>query len=203
MQESEITADITKESFDKYIKRFTKELGIPEIKHRVSFMILERGKPLDNRIKITNGRAKIVQKLKTPPNSLGKRVNEEIEIDISNNLVSIKDAIKLLQHFYDIYNIQPLKLIVQHENYIWLKKDYELKIAKQFGKQDLYLYEIETLSNITPESIQNKLGIKADFDSFSLERQALRRNDIDIPFDELKENELDEIILKYLNYKNY
>lgn len=90
MKESEITADLTKESFERYIKRFTNELGNPEIHKRVSFMVLQRGKPLDNRIKITNGKARIVQKLRTPANNLGHRVNEEIEIDIPDDLVSVK-----------------------------------------------------------------------------------------------------------------
>lgn len=202
MKESEITADLTKESFERYINKFTGELGEPEIHRRVSFMVLQRGKPLDNRIKITNGKARIVQKLRTPANSSGHRVNEEVEIDIPDNLESVKNSINLFTNFYMVYEIETLSLVVQHENYIWANDEFELKIAKQFGKQDLYLYEIETFSNKTPEEIQEKLEIKADFDSFSPERQALRRGDVDIPFSELSDSQLDEMILKYLSYKS-
>ncbi len=42
----------------------------------------------------------------------------------------------------------------------------------------------------------------ADFDSFSPERQALRRGDVDIPLSELSEKEIDKLILEYLKYKD-
>lgn len=200
MKESEITADLTQQSFESYIQKFTNELGKPEIHRRVSFIVLQQGKPLDNRIKITDGKARIVQKLRTPANKLGHRVNEEVEIDIPDNLESVKNSINLFINFYQVYDIETLSLVVQHENYIWANPEFELKIAKQFGKQDLYLYEIETFSDKSPEEIQNKLGIKADFNSFSPEREALRRGEVDIPFGELSEKELDDIILKYLRY---
>lgn len=202
MKESEITADLTHKSFERYIQKFTNEFGKPEIQKRVSFMVLQRGKPLDNRIKITNGKARIVQKLRTSANNLGHRVNEEVEIDIPDNLETVKNSINLFINFYKVYDIETLSLVVQHENYIWVNTDFELKIAKQFGKQDLYLYEIETLSDKSPEEIQDKIKIKADYDSFSSERQALRRGDVDIPFSELSEKELDNIILRYLSYTN-
>lgn len=201
MKESEITADLTKESFDRYIKKFTKKFGKLEIQKRVSFMVLERGKPLDNRVKITNGKAKIVQKLRTPANSIGHRICEEVEVNIPDDLQSVRNAINLFINFYTIYNMSTLSLIVQHENYIWINDKFELKLVRQFGKQDLFLYEIETFTNRPPEEIQEEIGIKADFDSFSPERRALRRDSVDIPLDELSDNELDDLILKYLSYK--
>lgn len=99
MTESEITADISKETFDSYLSKFTNQLGNPVLKRRISFMVLERGKPLDSRVKITNGQARIVQKLRTPPTELGKRVNEENEFDTPNNLESVRKAIDLFVNF--------------------------------------------------------------------------------------------------------
>jgi hypothetical protein len=201
MQESEITADISDTSFHKYIDKFTKSLGEPEIKRRISFMILQRGSPLDNRIKITNGKARIVQKLKNEPNSSGKRVNEEVEIDIPDDLESVKLSIRMLQSFYRTYNIETLELIVQHENYIWEDQEFELKISRQFGNSELFVYEIETHGDKTPEYIQDELGIKPDYDTFSKERQALRRDIVDIRLKTLSNKELDALITKYLGYK--
>lgn len=201
MTESEITADISKETFNLYLSRFTNQLGEPVLKRRISFMVLERGKALDNRVKITNGQARVVQKLRTPPTELGKRVNEENEFDIPNNLESVKNAIDLFVNFYEIYNIEALKLVVQHENYLWINSDYELKISRQFGKQDLYVYEIESISDKkTPEEIQEDLQMNVDYDSFSPERQLLRRENVDIKFEELSENEFDGLINKYLEF---
>lgn len=201
MKESEITADLTESNFKKYIQHFTKTLGAPSLKRRISFMILERGAPLDNRIKITNGVAMIVQKIKSKSDVPGLRINDEIEIDIPNDLENVKKSIKLLENFYNIFETQALKLIVQHENYLWENDEFELKLSRQFGKNDLYLYEIESFGDKTPEQLEKELNLKPDFDAFSEERQVLRRGQIDIPFDEISEEETDELIRKYLDYK--
>jgi hypothetical protein len=200
MQESEITADLSEINFNKYLQKFTLELGTPEIKRRIAFMILERGKPLDNRIKITNGKARLVQKIRTPATSLGKRINEEIEIDIPDDLESVRNSIRVVENFYKTSGIEALKLVVQHENYIWTSAEFELKITRQFGKSDLYVYEIETLGQRTPEQIQDELGIIADYDAFSDERQALRRESVDLRLDELSEDEIRSLIQEYLKY---
>lgn len=200
MKEAEITADLTEVNFKKYINHFTKTLGKPNLKRRISFMVLERGKPLDNRIKITNGEAMIVQKIKSKGDVPGLRVNDEIEINIPNDLENVKKSIKLLENFYNIFETEALKLIVQHENYLWETSEFELKLSRQFGKGDLYLYEIESFGNKTPEELEKELELKPDFEAFSEERQKLRREGIDIPFNEILDTEIDKLILKYLSF---
>jgi len=201
MNEIEITANITKETFDRYLERFTEELGAPQLKRRITFIILERGKGLDNRIKITNGEAKIVQEVRNPPNKQGQRTSEEIEIDIPNTFKDVKNSIRLLENFYRDSTGDVLKLIVQHENYIWETENYEFKLTRQFGKQDLFLYEIETFCDKSPLEFQHELRVKPDFDSFSEERKELRIKHGDIHFENLSKVEFDALIVKYLQYK--
>jgi len=81
-------------------------------------MVKEQESNIDNRVKITNGKVQLVQKIKGKPDPLGLRSNKEIEIDIQNNVGTVLSAIKLFENFYKIKDVEPLKLIVQHKNYI-------------------------------------------------------------------------------------
>jgi hypothetical protein len=199
MLETEITADLTKENYQKYIDKFTKELGYAKIVHRISFMIMQQGTNLDTRIKITNGKARIVQKIKQKPNNKGMRLNEEIEIDIPDDVDSVLSSIRLINNYYSTFEIKPLKLIIQHESHIWDTDEFELKIARQFGKSDIFVYEIESKTNKDPEEIEKTLGITPDYDAFSDERQTLRREFGDLKYDELSEGQIVELIKKYLS----
>jgi hypothetical protein len=126
------------------------------------------------------------------------RVNEEIEIDIPDDVDSVLSSIKLINNYYSTFEIKPLKLIIQHESYIWDTDEFELKIARQFGKSDIFVYEIESKTNKDPEEIEKTLGITSDYDAFSEERQTLRREFGDLKYDELSENEIVELIKQYL-----
>jgi hypothetical protein len=202
MIETEITSEINKKSFEKYVNELTSKLGEPKKVKRAAFMITERGKGLDNRVKITNGNVELVQKFKISIDANGKRIKEEVTISLDNNKESILEAIKLCENFYRANEVKPLRLIVQHENFLWIYKDTEIKLAHQFGKNDYFVYEIEALKdNANIEEIEKELNFKPDADLNSEERKLYRIEQVDLNMDEMELNAIVELIDKYLGYK--
>lgn len=201
MIETEISAEITQDSFTKYFDKFSKEFGQPQKVKRIAFMVIERGKKLDNRLKITNGKVELVQKYTISVDESGKRIKEEITIELNKDLDTVNQTIKLMENFYKANDTKPFRCIVQHENYLWLTKGVEIKLSKQFGKNNYYVYEVEAMQdNINVNEVEQELGLNPDADLNSQERRNYRAEQVDLNMDELTQKEVEELIIKYLAF---
>lgn len=150
---------------------------------------------LDLRLRITNGEAVLIQKVGTWTNLQ----REEVEVKVN----SFDDFYKLLRIFKNIYETIPnsFATIIQHENYLFEDGDTEIKLTKQFGKNDYYVFEVEAKNskvNLDRKCKELQLVVTDNFES---EEDRKRRNEsVNLSFNELAEDKIAKLIQEYLNY---
>jgi len=200
--ENEFIGEINKEIFQKKLQEFTAKFGEPEVKKRLGLMVFDRNNPhIDTRIRITNGKAEIMQKVLQDEDGQGHSQKDEISLDIPNNTESVYRAfVSYTNLLKPKYGKQLIRLIVQTENYLWQTEDYELKLSYQFGKSDYYTFEIEALnSNCDIKAVQIKLGLVPTENHASPKRKLFRVTSVDLNAEELTESEIKKIIDSYLD----
>jgi hypothetical protein len=194
MLEKEIWSQISKEKFEESIEYFTNKFGNPEIKKRLALQATDYNRMnLDTRIRITNGQAEIMQK----SGSWTEEVQEEISVCLPKDAVIILNTYKVLLNMLQSDNIQTS--IIQFENFIFDTEEYELKLTHQFGKVDVYNYEIE-VKDITKEpkiiALELKLPLNLPENTSEFWKQWNRK--VNLSAKDLTDKELLAIISKYL-----
>ncbi len=200
MLEKEIRGEIDVETFEQKKKEFSEEFGEPKIYKRLALLIYDRDqREIDTRIRITNGEAEIMQKIKVEGESDDMSSKEETSIPLNKDPEIIFNAYQVLSSLF--YNSNPesmLRISAETENFIWVVDDCEIKLSHLSGKFDYYNFEIEALDNKSHiKEIQKKLGLK-DMFGFSTEESKKRRRDLAIKLDEISKEEFIKLIKKYL-----
>lgn len=157
-KETESWGQLTKNQFDKFLESFTKQFGKPKRKLRlaISFWDPKLNKNLDTRVRITNGKAELIQKYGKWMNRK-KRSLHELILPLPRNPQRVYIAYKILSN--NIQKSFPDKFL-QFENYIYNQPNFELKLTHQFGKSSKYSFEVELKNKReTMKSILNRLGL--------------------------------------------
>ena len=143
MLEKEIWGEITKSEFDRHMSKFMELYGEPNIKHRLGLEINDyNNTELDTRIRITNGTAVIIQKVGKWDGD-GAWEREEIELELPKDANYVYDLYEVLSNMVISNNKQTNTF--QNENFIFMTEEVEIKLTHQFGKSDVYTYEVEAL----------------------------------------------------------
>jgi hypothetical protein len=74
-----------------------------------------------------------------------KELKEELEINITPNINTVPTLFNILNNI--ISDNLSYKNIIQLENYIFNKGDYEIKLTHQFGNEDVYNFEVEVFNH--------------------------------------------------------
>src|SRR5690606_23506938 len=96
MVETEVLSLLSKKEFDKKIKEFTKKFGEPIYQKRAAISLSDYETQIDTRIKITNGKAHIVQKTGGEFSHYLKR--QEINIDLNLDVDELISLIRMIQN---------------------------------------------------------------------------------------------------------
>lgn len=144
MIEEESWGILTKKQFDQFLDQFTKKFGVPIHSKRLSFSFWDHNRnEIDTRIRITNGKAEIMQKIGDVGEGQ-KRVRSERKIDLKSDLNEIFNS-------YQIFRVlipgNDSCYIYQHDNYIFKQPTFEIKITHQSGKTEKYNFEVEAIGN--------------------------------------------------------
>lgn len=196
MTETESWGVLTKEQFEKFLEEFTTRFGKPNHSKRLSFSFWDHSRDnIDTRIRITNGKAEIMQKV----GDVGEgqqRVRTEQRIDLPSDVGEIFNA-------YQIFRVltpgDDSCYIYQHDNNIFKQPNFEIKITHQSGKTDKYSFEVEAvgdsadLNQILKDLGLNELVTKTTVEFWNKWNEDLNLRDID-----LKPEQIQEIIKQYL-----
>lgn len=193
-EEKELLTILTKTEFDAVLKRLTKEFGKPEIVKRLALQCTDyRWADVDTRIRVTNGKAEIMQKLGDWKNYS----REELKIEIPTDTQIIFDLYKVFRNM--MKNDEVLVPIMQYENRVWKTRDFEIKLTYQFGKTDAYNCEIEVMdTKINPEVVANDLKIPIHLAGQTQDFWKEWNEKINLNAKELPDSKLMEIIQKYV-----
>ncbi|GAB4156645.1 MAG: hypothetical protein Fur003_0050 [Candidatus Dojkabacteria bacterium] len=155
MKETEFWGLIDKNQFEEKIDKISLELGEPEQRKRLSIEVSDwADKTLDTRIRITDGKAELMQK----KGNWEADTKKEIRIDLK------ADAAEILNLYEILFNLtngdEQRTNVIQFENYIWETDLYELKLSHQTGKSDKYNFELELKEeNLDYSKVLKKFGL--------------------------------------------
>ncbi len=160
MIEKEIWSEISKKEYDKMYKILNKKFGNPEVKRRLSFRIGCTDRIIINtRIKIEDSKVWLLQKV---ANDLNDTQHSEFELEISNKPEDVLEVFKIFKNLLGHLDTCFLKAL-QFENLLYRTPSYEVKLTHQFGKSDVYSFEVEVFNNnLDPITISKELGFSID-----------------------------------------
>ena len=137
---------LTKAQFDRFLDRFTKQFGQPTCSKRLSFSFWDHNRnQIDTRIKVTDGRAEIMQKVGVWEKTT-KWARTEQRVSLPSDTTEI----------FNVYQILRVLIpgnddchILQLENFLFKQPGFEIKLTHQYGKTDKYNFEVEADSSET------------------------------------------------------
>ncbi len=185
--------------YKKYLGIFTAEYGLPVKKKRlaISFWDPNINNEIDTRIRVTDGKAELVQKCGAWENQTEIHM-EEIDIPLPSDTQYLFNMYRVLRN-----NLPLTKspFTTQYHNSLFLSPSFELKLTIQHGKKTRYSFEIEKLDD--------KIDLFVLARENGLEEYLLRTDlafwnkwaeEMDVHTDDLSEDELKALIEQYLNY---
>src|SRR3972149_10602450 len=138
--EEESWGVLTKQKFEHFLILFTKQFGKPIHSKRLSFSFWDHKRnEIDTRIRITDGKAEIMQKI-------GGIGDKRLRVRTEQRLKLLSDPEEVFNAYQILRVLIPGKdacYIYQHDNYIFKQPNFELKITHQIGKTDKYNFEVE------------------------------------------------------------
>jgi len=164
MKEIEILSSINKTDFYKKIEEFSK-IYTPKPQKRLGIILstYEKGNKVDTRIKITNGKAHLVQKFGEGLEA--SRVNREIDIPLNLDAEALLGLIRSMQNMGKLVSgfTSPLQ---RYDNILFDIDDVEVKFYKQYNSTNaFYGFEVELQGSDNPDDLQSKckdLGLETD-----------------------------------------
>lgn len=199
MLEKEMRGFITADTFESTIDRFTESLGQPKYSKRLSLALADYDNlTLETKIRITNGEAEVVQKV----GDFTAIDREEITIKLNSfESERLVDLYKTYRNFLkDVGNA--MLTLIQHENYVFADDRFEVKLFRQFGKNEFFAFEVEALSEMSDSEleefcVQNNLVVDHNYNDFDSIQK--RNSKVNIDLHALPEKDLEVIINEYIN----
>lgn len=194
-EEKELLTILSKKEYEEVFARLRKEFGEPEIVKRLSLQSTDyRWADVDTRIRITNGKAEIIQKV----GDWKKQNRQEITIPLPSDEKVIFDMYKIFMNA--MRDEKVLTPIMQYENKLFKTKDFEIKLTYQFGKKDAYNCEIEVFDHaLEPNDLAEKYNIPVHLPAQTQDFWKNWNETVNLSASELSDEELLEIITKYNN----
>lgn len=194
-EEKELLTILSKEEYEKVHAYLVEKFGDPEIVKRLSLQSTDyRWADVDTRIRITNGKAEIIQKV----GDWKKQNRQEITIPLPSDPKIIFDMYKIFMNA--MRDEKVLTPIMQYENKLFKTKDFEIKLTHQFGKSDAYNCEIEVFDHaLEPDYLAKKYNIPIHLPTQTQDFWKNWNETVNLSATELSDEELLNIISKYIN----
>jgi len=197
MKETEVRGELLAEAFTNLVERLKKSQDYKyEFNKRITFCYGDySNQKLDMRVRITNGKPVIMQKV----GNWQDLTRIEMETDIIRDLENVFKTYKIISNIYLTIS-NSFETIIQHENHLFSNEKFELKLTKQFGKSDYYIFELESKQDgVNLKDECNVLGLAVQ-DKFEGEEDRKKRNSlVNLDPKELSDDVIKDLISKYLN----
>lgn len=194
--EDESWGQLSKEQFESFLAQFTKQFGNPRKSRRIAISFWDHNRSeIDTRIKITDGKAEIMQK-KGSWEKTKMWSRSEQRVHLPNDKEEIFNAYQILRVLIpgpnDCY-------ISQYENYLFDTENFEIKLTHQTGKSDKYNFEVEATSKSAKAAeFLKQIGL-AEF-VIETDEEFWRKwnNELNLNDKGLSEEQIRELIESYL-----
>jgi hypothetical protein len=193
-EEKELLTILSQKEYEKVLTRLVKEFGKPEMVKRLALQCTDyRWADVDTRIRITNGKAEIIQKTGDWKNYL----RDEATVELPSDPKIIFKMYKIFRNM--MKDEEVLTPIMQYENRLFKTDDFEIKLTHQFGKKDAYNCEVEvTDSKLEPAEIAKRYKIPIHPPTQTQDFWKKWNKTVNLSVGELSDEKLLELIRKYL-----
>lgn len=198
-EEKELLTILSEEEYKKVLARLRKELGKPKIQKRLSLQSDDYGQTdIDTRIRITNSKAELMQKVGNWKNITKGKPRTEVSIPLPSDSDVISGLYKIIRNLMKGPKIE--NIVMQFESFIWESNGVEIKLTHQFGKSNAYNCEFEVFDDShNPENLMRKYDVTINLPTQTEYFWRKWNKKVNLNADELSEKELLEIIKKYLD----
>lgn len=198
-EEKELLTILTREQHEDILARFESEFGKPKIQKRLSLQSDDYGQTdIDTRIRITNGKAELMQKVGDWKNITKGKSRTEISIPLPADTEVIAGLYTIIRNLMRGANTE--NIIMQFESYIWERENLEIKLTHQFGKSDAYNCEFEVLDNAnSPQKLMEDFQVPIKLPEQTQDFWRKWNEKVNLDANELSDEELLGIIRIYLN----
>ena len=197
-EEKELLTILSKEEYIEVGNFLRSKLGKPEIQKRLSLQSDNYDQvDIDTRIRITNGKAELIQKVGDWKNITNGKTRTEISIHLQSDAKIISTLYKIIRNLVQGPSVE--NIVMQYKNFIWERKEFEIKLTHQFGKSDAYNCEIEVFNqSLKPEDLAKQYNIPIHLPTLTPNFWEKWNKKVNLSAGELSDLELLEIINKYL-----
>ncbi|OGM13073.1 hypothetical protein A2V80_00475 [Candidatus Woesebacteria bacterium RBG_16_39_8b] len=194
--EEECWGVLTKQKIEHFLFLFTKQFGKPIHSKRLSFSFWDHKRnEIDTRIRITDGKAEIMQKIGKWEKT-HKWVRSEQRVRLSADSQEIFNAYKILRALFPEENVCH---IMQYDNYIFKQDKFEIKLTHQSGKTDNYNFEVEANNkDMDLDGLLEDLGLSKLMTITSVEFWDKWNEQLNLKDTDLSNEQIGDLIKKYL-----
>jgi hypothetical protein len=197
-EEKELLTILSEDEYKLVLTRLRKEFGEPKVQKRLSLQSDDYGQTdIDTRIRITNGKAELMQKVGDWKNITKGKSRTEISIPLSSDAGVVAGLYRIIRNLMMGPRIE--NIVMQFESFIWESEGIEIKLTHQFGKSDAYNCEFEVFdSSHKPEELMNRLNVPINLPTQTEDFWRKWNEKVNLNADKLSDGELLKIIREYL-----
>lgn len=197
-EEKELLTILAKDEYEQVLTRFKNEFGELKIQKRLSMQSDDYGQTdIDTRIRITNGRVELMQKVGDWKNITQGKSRTEISIPLLSDADVVAGLYRIIRNLMKGPKIE--NFVMQFESFIWESEGIEIKLTHQFGKSDAYNCEFEVFDDLhKPEELMREYNVPINLPTQTEDFWRKWNKKVNLNADELSDEELLEIIKKYL-----
>jgi len=192
--ETEILSIISEDDFKKLLGKLRKKHGMPKETIRLAIQCTDYTyQDIDTRIRITDGKAEIVQKV----GGWDAKSRVELVTPLAPSVDVVLNAYQTIRNLLKGNEIETS--IIQLKSFIFEYSDFEIKLTHQFGKKDVYNYEVEVFNGkLTPLEIASKFEMPINTPENTPEFWKRWNKTVNLSADRLSDTELRSTIANYL-----
>ncbi|GEM_PF-2296358 len=198
-EEKELLTILSKDEYKQVLDRLKEEFGEPKVQKRLSLQSDDYGQTdIDTRIRITNGKAELMQKVGDWRNITKGKSRTEISIPLPSDADVIAGLYTIIRNLMRGTKIE--NIVMQFESFIWESEGIEIKLTHQFGRSDAYNCEFEVFEDsCKPEDLMKKYNVSINLPTQTEDFWRKWNEKVNLNANKLSDEELLEIIGKYLD----
>jgi len=198
VEEKELLTILSKVEYKRVLDRVEREFGEPKVQKRLSLQSDDYGQTdIDTRIRITNGKAELMQKVGDWKNITKGKSRTEVSIPLPSDSDVISGLYKIIRNLMKGSKIE--NIVMQFESFIWESEGVEIKLTHQFGKSDAYNCEFEVFDDShKPEDLMKKYNVPINLPTQTEDFWRKWNEKVNLNAEKLSEEELLKIIKKYI-----
>lgn len=198
-EEKELLTILSKDEYKQVLTSLKQEFGEPEIQKRLSLQSDDYGQTdIDTRIRITNRKAELMQKVGDWKNIIKGKSRTELSIPLPSDPDVIAGLYTIIRNLMKGPKIE--NIVMQFESFVWESEDIEIKLTHQFGKSDAYNCEFEVFGKShNPRELMTKYNIPINLPTQTEDFWRKWNEKVNLNSDRLPDEELLKIVREYLD----